>query len=86
MNMDRGRKFTALVSAVVQLARNLNIRVVAEGIEKQEQAILLQALECEFGQGYLFAKPMPASEVFGFRRPQTMLPMQAAPEAPAVAA
>jgi len=56
-----------LVHAVAQLARNLNIQVVAEGIETADQALILQSLECEYGQGYLFNKPMAAAEAERFR-------------------
>ena len=74
MNIDRGRDFAALVHAVAQLARNLNISVVAEGIETAEQALMLQSLECEFGQGYLFSKPLPADQVPQFRVKPGVLP------------
>jgi EAL domain-containing protein (putative c-di-GMP-specific phosphodiesterase class I) len=75
-NIDRGRDFAALVHAVAQLARNLNIRVVAEGIETADQALILQSLDCEFGQGYLFSKPLPAEEVAQFRIKPGVLPGQ----------
>ena len=57
-NIERGRDFAALVHAVTQLAHNMNIRVVAEGIETLDQALLLQSLDCEFGQGYFFSRPI----------------------------
>jgi EAL domain-containing protein (putative c-di-GMP-specific phosphodiesterase class I) len=47
-----------IVSAIVTLARNLGLRVVAEGIETESQLEKLKALECDGGQGYLFAEPM----------------------------
>jgi diguanylate cyclase (GGDEF)-like protein/PAS domain S-box-containing protein len=46
-----------LAEAVVQLGRALQLQTVAEGIETQEQWTTLQDLGCEFGQGYLFARP-----------------------------
>jgi len=52
---------------VTQLARNLNIQVVAEGVETMDQALILQSLDCEFGQGYLFSKPMTADQVPQFK-------------------
>ena len=56
------------------MARNVNISVVAEGIETEEQALMLQSLECEFGQGYLFSKPLGAEVVEGFRmQPSSLL-------------
>jgi predicted signal transduction protein with EAL and GGDEF domain len=77
-NIDRGRDFAALVHAVAQLARNLNISVVAEGIETVDQLLTLQALECEFGQGYLFSKPLMADQVPEFKVRPGVLPGQAA--------
>ncbi|MFI5379106.1 MAG: EAL domain-containing protein [Tepidisphaerales bacterium] len=77
-NIDRGRDFAAMVHAVTQLARNLEIRVVAEGIETMDQLLILQSLDCEFGQGYLFSKPLPADQVARFRVQPGVLPGQAA--------
>ena len=77
-NLDRGRDFAALVYAVTQLARNLNISVVAEGIETAAQALMLQSLDCELGQGYLFSKPLSADDVAGFRVRPGVLPGLAA--------
>jgi diguanylate cyclase (GGDEF)-like protein/PAS domain S-box-containing protein len=51
----------AIVSAIVALARHLNIQVVAEGIEGWQQLEKLRQLGCELAQGYLFAKPAPAA-------------------------
>ncbi len=62
-NAKRGRDFAALLHAVVTLADNLGLKVVAEGIEDEEQLVLLQALGCAYGQGYLIARPMPAEEI-----------------------
>ncbi len=48
-----------LVESVVAMARRLGLRTVAEGIETEQQHEILLALDCDMGQGYLFAKPMP---------------------------
>jgi diguanylate cyclase (GGDEF)-like protein len=53
---------TAIVRAIVDLARAMGMRTVAEGIETTEQAGLLRDLECELGQGYYFSEPLPAAE------------------------
>jgi diguanylate cyclase (GGDEF)-like protein len=50
----------ALVQAIIGLAQNLDLEVVAEGIEDKAQLQLLQNLGCHLGQGYLFAPPVPA--------------------------
>lgn len=51
-----------LVESIVVLARRLGVRMVAEGIETQEQLEILLDLDCDVGQGFLFAKPMPVGE------------------------
>jgi diguanylate cyclase (GGDEF)-like protein/PAS domain S-box-containing protein len=51
-----------IVSAIIDMAKNLKQRVIAEGIETQEQLAFLQARHCAEGQGYLFSQPLPASE------------------------
>ncbi|NEO55695.1 MAG: EAL domain-containing protein [Okeania sp. SIO3B5] len=47
-----------IVSAIIALAHNLGLEIVAEGIETQEQMQQLKQLKCEKGQGYLFSKPV----------------------------
>ncbi|MGQ0762138.1 MAG: putative bifunctional diguanylate cyclase/phosphodiesterase [Acidobacteriota bacterium] len=53
----------ALVRAMITLAHDLDLRVVAEGIETEAQLAFLNQLRCEDGQGYLFAKPEAAAVV-----------------------
>jgi EAL domain-containing protein (putative c-di-GMP-specific phosphodiesterase class I) len=50
----------ALVQAIIGLAQNLDLEVVSEGIEDKAQLQLLQSLGCHLGQGFLFARPVPA--------------------------
>ena len=52
-----------LIEATIRVARTLGMSTVAEGIETEEQAALMQALDCDRAQGYLYAKPM-AAEAF----------------------
>lgn len=59
-NMEESHEFTAVVQAIVTLAHHLSLDVVAEGIETPEQLAQLQVMDCEFAQGYLFSKPVPA--------------------------
>jgi len=51
-----------LVESMVAIARRLGLRTVAEGIETEAQREILIALNCDMGQGYLFAKPMAAAD------------------------
>jgi diguanylate cyclase (GGDEF)-like protein/PAS domain S-box-containing protein len=53
----------AIVRSIVGLARNLGLRIIAEGIESADQVAALNALGCEYGQGYHFARPLPAGEI-----------------------
>ncbi len=56
------RDDTAIVAAVLALAKNLRISVVAEGVETHEQLAVLHQLDCRFMQGYLFSRPVPIEE------------------------
>jgi diguanylate cyclase (GGDEF)-like protein/PAS domain S-box-containing protein len=53
----------AIVSAIIAIARHLHIEVIAEGVEAYQQVEILRRLGCTVGQGFLFAKPMPADEI-----------------------
>ena len=51
-----------IVRTIIMLAKNLNLEVVAEGIEQSGQADYLKSLGCHFGQGYFYSKPVPAEQ------------------------
>ena len=55
--------YRGLVATCVSLARNLNLRVVAEGVETDDQARELRALRCDQAQGFLYSPPVPADEL-----------------------
>ena len=52
-----------IVRSIVQLAENLRVRAVAEGIETAEQQQVLQAMGCHYGQGFHFSRPVPADHL-----------------------
>ncbi|MEW4372280.1 DUF4084 domain-containing protein [Paenibacillus kandeliae] len=52
-----------IISSIVSLARNLNMNVIAEGVENNQQASMLQQIHCHEMQGYLFSKPVSAVDV-----------------------
>ncbi|CAN5873359.1 hypothetical protein BH20ACI4_BH20ACI4_12390 [soil metagenome] len=60
--MDEDTKSGEIVRTILMLAQNLNIETVAEGIETRRQLSQLQELGCNFGQGFLFSKPVAAPE------------------------
>jgi len=61
-NLTTDSSELAICEAIIEMAHRLKIKVIAEGIETETQLHLLEDIHCDFGQGYLFAKPMPAEE------------------------
>lgn len=59
MNTSKGR---AVITTVVDLAKNLDMDVISEGVETREQVEFLTEIHCAMVQGYYFAKPMPISD------------------------
>jgi EAL domain-containing protein (putative c-di-GMP-specific phosphodiesterase class I) len=53
----------AIVSTIISLAHTLNLKVIAEGVDAEEQRKFLKLLKCDEMQGYLFSRPVPASEL-----------------------
>ncbi len=60
--IDTPGEHEAIVRTIVNLAQNLSFQTVAEGIETLDQLQSLQTLDCLYGQGYYFSKPVPAAE------------------------
>jgi EAL domain-containing protein (putative c-di-GMP-specific phosphodiesterase class I) len=52
-----------LVSTMISLGRSLKLKVVAEGVDSEEQAEVLRRLKCDEMQGYLYSKPRPSPEL-----------------------
>ncbi|AXK57332.1 putative bifunctional diguanylate cyclase/phosphodiesterase [Pseudomonas protegens] len=63
-------KDAALVSAIIQLGRSLNLSIIAEGVETQEQLAFLKQQGCEEGQGFYFSKALPADSFARLLRAQ----------------
>jgi PAS domain S-box-containing protein/diguanylate cyclase (GGDEF)-like protein len=63
IDMTAGPEGLALVSTIINLAHSLKLKVVAEGVETEEQSRLLRLMGCDEMQGFLFSKPVP-SEIF----------------------
>ncbi|HEY4358526.1 MAG TPA: EAL domain-containing protein [Acidobacteriaceae bacterium] len=85
--MEQSAESVNLVSSIVNLAGSLKMGVVAEGVETEEQAGHLVAMGCKLAQGYLFAKPMPASQVEkmvlrGWQPEDCHAPIASSPEVP----
>jgi len=72
-----GGRLAALVDAILAMGRSLELTMVAEGIEQIGQVAALRGIGCELGQGYLFARPMPAADIEDFLAAS---PLDVAPE------
>ena len=62
-DIDTSIENQAIVRAVISLARDLDMRVTAEGVENEQQATILAGLGCTEVQGFLYSRPIPASEI-----------------------
>jgi EAL domain-containing protein (putative c-di-GMP-specific phosphodiesterase class I) len=80
MRMTEGEQPLQIVRTIVELARVMGMDVVAEGIETEEQYLLLRKLGCRFGQGFLFSRPVTASAISTMLQlPGRILPDPAGP-------
>ncbi len=64
-DIDQSESHQSIVSAMVGLGTELGIKVLAEGVERTKEADVLRDIGCHHGQGYLWARPMPADEFQG---------------------
>ena len=60
----------AIVRAIIQMARSLNLKTIAEGVEDERLLALLRLQHCDEAQGYYFARPMPSGEFVQYIPPQ----------------
>ena len=58
--MAESSDHTSIISTIISLAQGLRLKVIAEGVETEQQAQLLRLLRCDQVQGYLFSRPVPA--------------------------
>lgn len=70
--LPEGDDDISIVRAVIALARSMNMRVLAEGVEQADQAAFLLENGCQLGQGYWFARPMPADRIDWASAPEFM--------------
>ncbi|MBW8459028.1 MAG: EAL domain-containing protein [Thiobacillus sp.] len=63
-----------ICTATIALAHNLGLAVIAEGVETEAQRLLLTAHQCDFMQGYLFSKPLPAAAALAFIKGRNAAP------------
>ena len=70
-SMEEGRQNGEIVRAIIALADAMKLAVIAEGIESIHQLHQLAILSCQYGQGYLFSPPLPASEFEGLLADQS---------------
>ncbi len=78
--MGEGDENSEIVRTIMTLANNLGMEVVAEGVETEEQLAQLRVLKCEYGQGYLFSRPVAAeaAELLILERsPKAITPLRA---------
>ena len=61
-NIVPGSEDMAICEAIIVMSHKLGIKVIAEGVESVEQRDLLLAAGCDYAQGYLYSKPVPADE------------------------
>ena len=62
-DMTAGAEGLALISTIINLAHSLKLKVVAEGVETEEQSRLLRLLNCDELQGFIFSRPMPSAQL-----------------------
>ncbi|MCH2100834.1 MAG: GGDEF domain-containing phosphodiesterase [Planctomycetes bacterium] len=62
-SVDSNKESQSILQTIAELGKSLNLDIVAEGIETEGELEILMTLGCEYGQGWLFSKPLPASDL-----------------------
>lgn len=73
-NLSPNSDDLSLCEAIIVMAHRLGLKVIAEGIETPEQYRLLEAAGCDYGQGYIFSRPVPAHEFVQCWQPESFTP------------
>ena len=90
--MDTSSESDEIIRTIVSLARSLDLKVIAEGLESREQLAKLRTLECQMGQGYYYSRPLDAAAAEAYildsanRRPSTPVTAFTRPELDAISA
>jgi diguanylate cyclase (GGDEF)-like protein len=79
LGLESDAEFAAVVRSAIDMGHSLGLKVVAEGIETEAAAARLREFECDIGQGYLYAKPMPCEELESWLVGKTRVPVVAVP-------
>jgi EAL domain-containing protein (putative c-di-GMP-specific phosphodiesterase class I)/GGDEF domain-containing protein len=66
--IDTSAKKLAICKSIISVAHELGFKVVAEGVETERQSALLKDMGCDFGQGYLYSRPLPAADLQSLAR------------------
>lgn len=74
-DMQQSEKSSTIIESIIQMAQRLGIRIIAEGIETQEQYEALKGFGCDLGQGYYFSPALPAKEFENLLKAQVSHPM-----------
>lgn len=74
MQMDKTHRSSAIISTITQLAEHLRLDVVAEGIVEQDQIATLQALACQYAQGWFFSRPLHPEQATAMLKNPTQHP------------
>ena len=72
--IDSRREYAAVVHAIITLARNLGMEVVGEGVETADDLTMLQALDCDYVQGFYFSEPTGAAEIAALSALESIVP------------
>jgi diguanylate cyclase (GGDEF)-like protein/PAS domain S-box-containing protein len=62
-NITSSKKEESIIKNIIQMAHSMNLKVVAEGVETEDQLSILKARKCDYIQGYYFSRPLPANEL-----------------------